>query len=122
MGMLRMAPLAIIVTLFRPYLWEASSPVLLISALEGFFTLLTTLYVFFKTGVFKTIGTILNEPTVLFCMIYALVFSFAVGFSAYNFGALARYKIPALPFYYVALVILLDKAGVFQKEDLATNG
>ena len=122
MGMLRMAPLAIIVTLFRPYLWEASSPVLLISALEGFFTLLTTLYVFSKTGVFKTIGTILNEPTVLFCMIYALVFSFAVGFSAYNFGALARYKIPALPFYYVALVILLDKAGVFQKEDLATNG
>jgi hypothetical protein len=25
-----------------------------------------------------------------------------------NFGALARYKIPALPFYFSALVILLD--------------
>jgi hypothetical protein len=25
-----------------------------------------------------------------------------------NFGALARYKIPALPFYFSAMVILLD--------------
>jgi Fic family protein len=29
-----------------------------------------------------------------------------VGFSTYNFGALARYKIPALPFYAMSLFVL----------------
>jgi hypothetical protein len=38
-----------------------------------------------------------------------LLFAFAVGFTSYNFGALVRYKIPMMPFYYIALFILTDK-------------
>lgn len=117
-GMIKMAPFAIIVTLFRPYLWEAGNPILIPSALEGLLCLLLTIYVLFRTGIFGTLKAILAEPTVLFCLIFSLTFAFAVGLSAYNFGALARFKIPALPFYFIALIILLDRVGVLEKKVL----
>ncbi len=116
-GMLKMAPFAIIVTLFRPYLWEARSPVLLISALEGFLFLVVTMFVVFRTYVVGAFYTIISEPTVIFCITFSLVFAFAVGFTAYNFGALARFKIPAIPFYAIALIIMLDKVNFFKVDE-----
>ncbi len=107
-GMLKKAPEAINVALFRPYIWEAKKIIVIPSALEAVFTLLFTLYVFFTVGLFRTIRELFSDPTVLFCLIFAIIFAFAVGFTSMNFGALARYKIPALPFYFSALVILLD--------------
>jgi hypothetical protein len=107
-GMLKKAPEAINVALFRPYIWEARKIIVIPSALEAVFTLLFTLYVFFTVGLFRTLRELFSDPTVLFCLIFAIVFAFAVGFTSMNFGALARYKIPALPFYFSALVILLD--------------
>ena len=106
--MLKKAPEAINVALFRPYIWEARKIIVIPSALEAVFTLLFTLYVFFTVGLFRTLRELFSDPTVLFCLIFAIVFAFAVGFTSMNFGALARYKIPALPFYFSALVILLD--------------
>jgi hypothetical protein len=44
------------------------------------------------------------------CVVFALFFGFAVGFSSYNFGALSRYKIPAVPFFIAALFIIRHKA------------
>jgi hypothetical protein len=38
-----------------------------------------------------------------------MIFAFSVGFTSYNFGSLVRYKIPLMPFYYIALFILADK-------------
>jgi hypothetical protein len=110
-GMLRIAPAAINVALFRPYPWEARKPIVIPSAIESLFTLCFTLFVFYKIGILKTFVEIQRDPTVLFCIIFSLIFSFAVGFTSMNFGALARYKIPAIPFYFTALVILLDSKG-----------
>ncbi len=107
-GMLKKAPEAINVALFRPYIWEAKKIIVIPSALEAVFTLLFTIYVFFTVGLFRTLRELFSDPTVLFCLIFAIIFAFAVGFTSMNFGALARYKIPALPFYFSALVILLD--------------
>ena len=52
---------------------------------------------------------ILTNPEVQFCLIFSLLFAFSVGFTSYNFGSLVRYKIPFMPFYYIALFILADK-------------
>ncbi|MCH2042653.1 MAG: hypothetical protein MK212_00810 [Saprospiraceae bacterium] len=99
-------PMAVNVSLFRPYLWEARKVIVLPSALEALFTFLFTLYVVYKIGVFYLFRRIITNPVVLFCMTFAIFFAFAVGFTSMNFGALARYKIPCLPFYFAALVIL----------------
>ncbi|MEM8966334.1 MAG: hypothetical protein AAGE93_07940 [Bacteroidota bacterium] len=105
-GMLRKFPLAVNVTLFRPYLWEAYNPVMLLSSLESLATLLFTLFVFFRAGLFRAFGLIGSNPIILFCLIFGVAFSFAVGISTYNFGSLVRYKIPMLPFYLSGLIIL----------------
>ncbi len=106
LGITKMIPKAINVTLFRPYIWETRKPVLLPSVFESVLTLFLTIWVIFKVGFFRCIKLIFNNPTLLFCFTFALAFAFAVGFSTYNFGSLARYKIPGLPFYFSGLVIL----------------
>lgn len=110
LGLLKTFPRAVNVALFRPYLWEARKVIVLPSAIEALFTLGLTLYVFFRVGIRRIVVAIVADPVVLFCMIFAIIFAFAVGFTSFNFGALARYKIPCLPFYYAAMIILLDKA------------
>lgn len=101
-------PAAVNVALFRPYLYEANSPVVLISAIESTAFLLFTIYTFFKVGLVKAIQIIVNTPLLTAFLIFTLLFAFVVGFTSYNFGALARYKIPCLPFYASFLVILLN--------------
>lgn len=103
-GMIKKLPLAINVTLFRPYLWEAKNPIMLLSALESFALLIFTIVITVRTRLLTTLKSI--DPTITFCLVFALSFAFAVGFSTYNFGSLVRYKIPLIPFYLIGLFTL----------------
>lgn len=103
---LRVIPLSINVTLFRPYPWEIKSPVMVLSAIESIFFLFFTIRIMIRVGVLGFFRSIGRNSFVFFCMSYSLLFAFAVGFSASNFGALVRYKIPCLPFYLAALYIM----------------
>jgi hypothetical protein len=105
-GMLSKFPAAVNVTLFRPYLWEAKKIIVALSSIEAIIFLFLTLKVIFVVGPVKTWKTISNNPTIQFCLIFSLIFAFAVGISSYNFGTLSRYKIPCLPFYILALVLI----------------
>lgn len=105
LGIIKVAPSAINVTLFRPYFWETRNIVMLISAFESFLILLFTIQIIRKIR-WKIFKIIYSNPEVFFCIIFSLVFAFAVGFSSYNFGALVRYKIPCIPFYVSALFII----------------
>lgn len=102
-GMIALAPEAINVAMFRPYLWEVNNPLMLLSAFESLFTLFITFFVLFKIGK-KVIRYLKKEA--LFCLVFALIFAFGVGISTYNFGTLSRYRIPMLPFYWSALVVI----------------
>jgi hypothetical protein len=108
-GIIKTVPKAINVTLFRPYLWETKKPILVPSVLESLFFFLFTVYIFYRVGIIMTFKYVFGDPNVVFCLIFALIFAFAVGFSTYNFGALARYKIPCMPFYVLALFIMYSK-------------
>ncbi len=107
-GLAKIFPAAVNVSLFRPYIWEAKKPMLFIASIEGMITFFFTIYLLYKSGIWNTIKQIVTNPDVLFCMVFSVIFAFAVGFTSFNFGALARYKIPLLPFYFVALFILSD--------------
>jgi hypothetical protein len=110
-GMVRKALPAINVTLFRPYVWEVHNIVMMLSALESLFLLILTLYVLYKKGPLNVMKTIQKNTFVLFCLIFSVSFSFAIGISTYNFGSLVRYKIPMLPFYLLALLVILKPCG-----------
>ncbi|MFN8282992.1 MAG: hypothetical protein U0U67_07235 [Chitinophagales bacterium] len=112
-GLLKIFPKAINVALFRPYIWEARKIMLVPAAIEGIFTMFLTVRLLFRTGFFRFIKMVAANAEVQFCLIFSIIFAFAVGFTSFNFGALARYKIPFMPFYYIALFILSDS----QKND-----
>src|SRR5204863_6631919 len=97
------------VTLFRPYIWESKKIIVLISALEALLFLFITLKVLFTVGIVKVWRTISNDPAIQFCLVFSIIFAFAVGISSYNFGALSRYKIPCVPFYAMALILIYYK-------------
>jgi hypothetical protein len=108
LGMLEMAPAGINVTLFRPYPWEAKKPIVMLSALEALFFLIFSIFVLFRNNPIRFVQRIFADETLQFCIIFTLVFAFAVGISTSNFGSLSRYKIPCMPFYTAFLFILFN--------------
>ncbi len=105
-GIIKKFPLAINVTFFRPYIWEARKPVIFISALESLFITLFVIRIMFSTGIRGFFRTMLSDPFILFCMMFSIIFGFAVGMSSYNFGALVRYKIPCMSFFVIGLYLI----------------
>jgi hypothetical protein len=117
-SMLVLAPAAVNVSLFRPYLWEVKNPLMLLSSVESLIFLLMTLYVIMvgRLSLFSSVS-----PDIVFCLTFALAVAFGVGISTFNFGTLVRYKITVLPFFAVALVLILEKIRVsraYQPNDL----
>ncbi|MEM6644195.1 MAG: hypothetical protein AAF616_14540 [Bacteroidota bacterium] len=94
-SMVKLAPSAIIVSLIRPFIWEVRNPLMLLSALES------TLFIIllFQLVARKKLGSQLKDPFMIFCLVFTVLFAFAVGISTGNFGTLMRYKIPMLPFF-----------------------
>jgi len=107
-GILQKFPAGVVVTLFRPFVWEAGKVIVAFSALEALIFLYFTLKLIFSRKV--KLGPIFKNPTVLFCLSFTLIFAFAVGITSGNFGTLSRYKIPCLPFYGAFLMIGLNYA------------
>ena len=107
-GIFRKTPAAIWVTLFRPYLWEVKNVVMLFSAIESLILLIFTAVVIVSVILRGRISQLFSNPIVVFCLVFSITFAFAIGISTYNFGTLVRYKIPMMPFYLIALFILLN--------------
>lgn len=107
--MIKLAPLAIITAIFRPFIWEVRSPIMMVSSLEGLYIMYIVSLVVIRNGVGGMFKVIAGIPLVTFCLIFGIIFSFAVGFSTSNFGSLVRYEIPAIPFLVAGLFIILDK-------------
>jgi hypothetical protein len=100
--MFSMFPAAVNVSLFRPYLWEIKNPLMLLSAIEALLLLILTITMVLR----NSFSRIINDPFLIFCLSFSIMFAFAVGVSTYNFGSLMRYKIPMLPFFVFLLIIM----------------
>lgn len=108
-SMLKKFPAAVNVTLFRPYLWETRKPIQFLSSLEAAMFLWVAIKILYSIGWKKIRKTIGEDPTIQFCLIFTVIFAFAVGLSSGNFGTLSRYRIPCLPFFGLALVLIYYK-------------
>lgn len=120
-SMLKKFPLAVNVTLFRPYLWETRKVIQFINAIEASMFLWVTIKILLSVGFRKVKETIGADPTIQFCLIFTIIFAFAVGLSSGNFGTLSRYRIPCLPFYGLALVLIYYKNKPVENNILAFN-
>jgi len=110
-GMIKVAPLAIVTGIFRPFIYEAMSATLILNGIEG--TLF--LWLFFKKFLLhlrSALRHIINSRILLFSLIFVLMYAFATGFSSIIFGVLVRLRAPLLAF----LVIVIYWKD-FERED-----
>lgn len=114
-GAIKKMPDGIVAAIYRPFLWEVKKVIMLFSAMESLFLLLFTLYVMYKTGLFRFFSGIGKDPFIFLCIVYALIFAGLVGLSTFNFGTLARYRLPMLPFYTCGILAILYN---FQRANL----
>lgn len=104
-GMVKLVPQAIVVSLYRPFLWEVRNPIMLLSSVEALVFLIFTLRIIIRSGFFRTIALVASTPSLTLCFLFAFMFSATVGIVSNNFGTLVRYKIPMIPFYLAGLYI-----------------
>ncbi len=105
-SMIKVFPLAVNVTLFRPYLFEVSSPAMALAALESSVFIILLLLVIVKFGLIRFVITSVKNPTVICFLTYSIILAFASGLVSYNFGALTRFRAPILPFFICAIILI----------------
>ncbi len=97
-------PKAAVTVLFRPFLWEATNPPSLVSAIEG--TFLAGLMIYAAPGFRRQFRDVVQRGQLLFAVGFTAVFVFvfaAIG----NFGILSRQRAQVIPF-----VLLLVAVGL----------
>lgn len=107
MGILKNAPAAMIVTLFGPFFWQIRSPMMLLSGIESFiFLYLFVTRVFFNRKVYKLLAVLMKDHLLVFCIPFIFILGTAIGLTSFNYGALVRYRIPILPFFATAFILI----------------
>lgn len=112
-SMISKAPVAIVAGMFRPFIWEARSMLMIFSGIESAFLIGMLLYLLFRTGFIGFFALVQKDPFLVSCLAFAVLFGFFVGLTTANFGALVRYKIALIPFF---SIVLFRIYGVIKKE------
>lgn len=110
--LIKTLPAAIFTTLFRPFLWESNSALMIISSLEN-----TILFIYFIKTIFKNgIGNLrynMKKNILLpFFFMYIIAFSGLVSIYTSNFGTLIRYRISVMPLLIIIIVSVQFKEAV----------
>lgn len=102
-------PHALVNTLLRPHPLEARSPFMLMAAAENLlFLALLLLCIFF----FQRPSSV---PMFCLCISFVLVLYTLSGLVTPVLGALVRYKMPAMPFLAIALLMLINKEKLMNR-------
>jgi len=115
-GLISSIPSALMAGLFRPYIWEARSPVVFLSGLENLWIMSLLLYALWRLkiiGVFRLVG---SHPLLLYSFVFTIILAFFVGFTTVIFGALVRFRTPMLPFFIGFLVISINRIKILREE------
>lgn len=120
-SLIKIAPAAVVATLFRPFIWESKKISTLFSSIESMFIMFFTLSVLYKAGPVNFVRSIAKDPTILYCLLFALLFALFVGATTANFGTLVRYKIPCMPFYVAAMYLIQDRIKKAKKSPVISG-
>lgn len=112
-GMLSKFPEAVVAGLYRPFIWESANVVMILSGIENLILLILTVYAFVKVGI-KLPYVILKDSFLTFCLFFTIIMGFSIAISTTNFGALVRFKIPLLPFFFCLLILLINNKKIQQ--------
>ena len=93
-GVLSKFPKAVQAGLFRPFIWEANNVLMFLSGIESILLIAFIVFLFYKTKITGFFKPLVSDPFLLSILLFTITFSFFVGLTTANFGALVRYRIP----------------------------
>lgn len=105
-GLIKSAPAAIITTFFKPFIWEASNPLMLLNGIENLF-FLGLFFQFIRQLITRRKVTITQNNLVVFSLVFVLLMAFFIGITSGLFGVLVRMKAGILVFF---LIFLFSKS------------
>jgi hypothetical protein len=106
LSLIKNTPIAIFNTLFRPTIFEMNSAVIALAALENAFIIGCIV-----VGLaYSNITNIKHREWFYFSIFFTLILFALSGLTTPVMGALVRYKVPALPFLFIALLMVFDYA------------
>lgn len=113
-GVLKVVPEGILNCFVRPLPWHAKSPLYVGAVLENILVLFFLFWAIWHLIQSKRLGEkILAEKSqlnlVLFCCVFVILLFTIIGITTPIAGALVRYKIPALPFLMLGLLLILSQ-------------
>ena len=101
-SMLLNAPWALISGLFRPFLWEASTLLQVLAALENLLLMFMTAFALTNASrYFKSE----NRLKLITLLAYSVVLCVFLALATPNFGTLSRYRVGFLPFFFLLITV-----------------
>ncbi len=99
------APIAAFSVLTRPYIWESTSPLMILAALENIllFLVIMTGFRFLKWDRLAK-----NKNLLLFCLSFVISIYILIGLTSPVMGAIVRYKAAALPFLLIIPLLITN--------------
>lgn len=117
-GMLKAFVPAVVAGLYRPFLWEALSPTLILNGIEGGYFLYLTI-IFFKSRSLKKINLIRKHEFFIFAFFFCILMAYMSGVTSGLLGVLVRFKAPLIPFLVLLLTIDVDLKEKMSKKEKA---
>lgn len=109
-GFLYVLPKALFNTFFRPHFFDVSNPFILLSLLENI--------LMFGFAVVAIVFSSFKEEKMnvfVFSLLFVLLTYALIGITTPVLGAIVRYKVPALPFYFLIFILILDKEKLINR-------
>jgi len=110
-SIIKNSPEAFFTILARPFLWESNSLMILPAALEN---VLILVCICICATNFKR-NNELNKPLLYFSLFFVIILFTLTGLVTPVMGAFVRYKVPALPFLFVLLIMLYDRQKLLNR-------
>jgi len=109
-SMLKISPAAFFNSLVRPHIFEAKNPLMLLSSIEN-----SAIAIIIFIAIFFYSKKSENLHILFFCTTIVIFLFILVGITSPILGAAVRYKMPALPFLFIAMLLILDKEKLLGK-------
>ena len=103
-SLLKNSPNSLLNTILRPYLWECSSPFILMNFIENIlFLAFVSICIIFRKKMNPS-----QKNVFYFCLLFTVALYLLIGLTTPVFGAIVRYKIPGLLLISISMLFLLD--------------
>lgn len=106
LGQLPYFPLGLFTGWFRPGIWEARNPQMLLNGLETAAFLGYMVRGLQRSGYKGFTRRLVATPELVFCLLFALGMGVGTGLTSANLGTLSRYRMPLVPFLVMAIILL----------------